>query len=432
MADQDDRADAGGEPGEEAEVLPENADPIAALKHKQIAVRASACRDLSRAGRLEHLPLLIELARVDRSPAVRLGCAAAASDILSRHRLGPAREALDAAGRDALLRACTGIDPAHNPGLFAILACLDAPGSLRRILVGLKDLRGEVRLGASVGLMRLCASAARAGDAALEDEVLGLLADRRLRPDAHAELARVCAAGGYVAALERLEGLELGDVQQELVNQMIAVLRRAGSRPVGLWFSDGTDAGEVNPSPSQPPAALLVGEDGAWWAPLGGPWAPLPLDGLRRLHLRRVGAAVPGDAVQVAGRTWYAEADTAGALEPHLDPSAGLPAPDPAWGPWAEALEAAVRADPSGAALRVVGLAAAQAGRLEAAEAALTEALGARRCPPDVGVLIGMVRAARGDTDGARAAYADALPKIRKKRSWYAIWAKDALEGQPG
>ena len=77
----------------------ETDDPIAALDHKSIAIRAAACRDLTQMARDEHLDRLAHSARTDQSPAERLGTVAAASDILSRRRLDPSEDALSEAER---------------------------------------------------------------------------------------------------------------------------------------------------------------------------------------------------------------------------------------------------------------------------------------------------------------------------------------------
>ena len=52
-------------------------DVVAALGVKGISDRAAACRELSRIGGVEHIEVLTERARIDKSPGVRLSAAAA-------------------------------------------------------------------------------------------------------------------------------------------------------------------------------------------------------------------------------------------------------------------------------------------------------------------------------------------------------------------
>ena len=205
----------------------ETEDPIAALDHKSIAVRAAACRDLTKMGTVEHLPRLAQSAGVDKSPAVRLGTVAAASDILSRRRLDGPEAALSEAERTGILELFKRVDPAANPGVFSVFGTLELSAGLSRVGIGLRDPRQEVRKGAGVGLLRLCISAARQGDAALESAVVAMLTDRRMRPDAIAEVARVCRAAGYLTALPVLERLDPGGVHQEIVDAAIEVLEQA-------------------------------------------------------------------------------------------------------------------------------------------------------------------------------------------------------------
>ena len=155
---------------------PETKDPVSSLEARSVHERAAACRDLSRFGVPEQLGLLLHHAQHDPSPAVRLGSAAAASDILSRYRLPPASDTLTPEDRRALLALFQGFDPAVNSGLFPILATLNLPDMLRRIIAGLRDPRGDVRLGGAVGLLRMVSSAAVAGD-----EILEMLEDPRVR-----------------------------------------------------------------------------------------------------------------------------------------------------------------------------------------------------------------------------------------------------------
>lgn len=287
----------------------ETTDPIAELASKHIANRAAAGRDLSLIGKLAHIQALSHVAVGDPSPGVRLTAAAAAADILSRHRLGKAAAKLDPAKRAEITGWFRGVDPSHNPGVFSVFACTDCPAGLAGIVGGLRDPRGDVRLGAAVGLMRLCTSVVVADDAELEATVVGFFSDARHKPDALAQIARVCAAAGYLSAVTAMTRLDLSGTNGEIVNQAITVMEGWSQPLTGFWYSDGRDAGETNPTPKLSPGLAAFDGDGVVLN-TGGAWKTrrsYPGKGGRRMHFRRVGAPAAADAFQGDGRTWYGE-----------------------------------------------------------------------------------------------------------------------------
>ena len=283
----------------------ETTDPIAALGSKSIADRAAGCRDLSAVGTVENLSDLASLAGTDKSPGVRLSAAAAVADILSRCRVGAARKQLDDDQRDVFLAMFSRVDPALNAGVFPMIATLDRPRSLSIIAGGLRDPRGDVRLGAAVGLMRLCSSQAVAGIQSLEDSVVELLSDGRHQPDATAQIARVCAAVGYTSATEIIRHLQLSGIHQDMVIDALGVLDGGRHPLVGLWWSDGTDAGETNPSPSMANGLMVfdgtgaLAHDGKRWA-VAGNFMPA-----RRMFIRRSGEESARPAFQTTERTFF-------------------------------------------------------------------------------------------------------------------------------
>lgn len=412
----------------------ETADPLKALNSRSIHDRCAAARDLSQIGLPEHIGVLTQKAATDKSPAVRLVTAGAVADILSRYRREPARAELDEATRMSMLNTFRVVDPGKNAGLFPMLACLDLPIVVGRIATGLRDPRAGVRVGAAVGLLRMCTTIVHLGDAELEARVVALFSDNRLRSDALAEVARVCGACGYTSALPVLQRLDLGGAHGEFVDEMVEVLAGALERPVGLWTSDGRDAGEIDPDPTDPPATLVVGEaDAMVHTAEGGFGAPVALDrdGLRRMHFRRVGAQEPAPALQALGRTWYpADADAIGALVDAavavqaLDWSATAPV-DAGAGAVADALIPHLgdtAAEDRGAALLLQA-----AGRADAARERLEAACGKKKCPPDTWFFLGEARAAAGDGDGARAAWEATIKKTRKKSLWHVGVARERL-----
>ncbi len=412
----------------------ETDDPRAALEHKSIHTRCAACRDLSRSGTLEFLPVLVDKAGRDKSPAVRLCAAGAAADILSRHRLGPAREALSLESRTALLRAFNIVDPGINPGLFPMLACLDHPQSFARIAAGLRDPRGDVRVGAGVGLLRLCISGARRGDLKLEADLLNLLEDRRLKPDAVVEVVRVCVAGGYHSALPRLFRISLGDgVHAETLASLEAALQSLVGPSEGVWWSDGRDAGEVREQGRLAAALRVFCPDGTSlvWEAEHPTWSVCSADDpIRRMRFRRVGEAEVAPALQDTARTWY-EADL-DALEDVL--LKALEVPDLDWGraeslPQGDALYTAM-APLLGAAAsddRLRGVLLQRAGQAGAARSALESAVRKKKVPPDTWFLLGEAREAAGDHEGARDAWTVAVKKARRKKDWQAERARARL-----
>lgn len=277
-----------------------------AFKSKSISVRAAACRDLAMVGTVEHIDGLAERADKDKSPGVRLSAAAAVADILSRCRVGTARDTLNDDQRDVYLAAFAKINPTVNGGIFPMIATLDRPKSLTMLQGGLRDPRADVRLAAGVGLMRLCSSIAVVDDANMEASVVGLLDDNRHHPDAIAQICRVCAAVGYRSASELIRKVELTGTHQDTVLEALGILDGAAHELRGVWFSDGRDAGESNPTSPLGTAMMVFDSSGALLHD-GQRWkVAASFSPLRRMFLRRAGEAEARPAFQAFGRTFYA------------------------------------------------------------------------------------------------------------------------------
>jgi hypothetical protein len=412
----------------------ETEDPLKALSSRSIHDRCAAARDLSKIGTPEHIPPLVVKAAGDKSPAVRLVTAGAIADILSRFRRAPRRTDLDDDARAALLRSFSVVDPGRNAGLFPMLACLDTPAVFARIATGLRDPRAGVRVGAAVGLLRMCTSDVHLGDAELEARVVSLFSDTRLRPDALAEIARVCGACGYTTAIPVMERMDIGGAHGEFVDEVVQILARADDPVTGLWVSDGRDAGEIDPEPGAGPATLVINDGIATvHTPGGGFAAPASLDrdGIRRMHFRRVGAAEPGAGMQALGRTWHpADEEAVGAL---VGAAVDVESMD-----WAAPAAAEGSGDVADALLPHLGDTAAEdrgaalllqaAGRTTEALARLEEACGKKRCPPDTWFFLGEARAAAGDAEGAAVAWAATLKKTRKKSLWHVAVARERVD----
>lgn len=407
---------------------PETEDPVAALSEKSIHVRCAAARDFSKFGTPEHLAVLVKASHSDSAPSVRLGCAAAASDILSRCRLSPASDVLSIEDRRELLGLFRGFDPAVNSGLFPILACLGLPELLTRISAGLRDPRGDVRLGGAVGLLRYVSSASVAGDDLIEARVVALLSDRRLKPDALAAIAQVCAAVNYTSAIPALQALDLPGTHGEAVAAALETFEKLTAPLSGVWYSDGRDAGEVNPaSPQGESFAIVEGEGAAVLGP-DGRWSWIEDfggDAIRRMYIRKVGEPTAGPAFQRQRRTWY----MAGTDRLKLlleEQAAGRPVD------WAaakrgegEAILKTVAAkirpllSDAGSLWRDLALLIAAGGDYDGAVQALTASLEGKRTPPDTWFYVGEARAAAGDDAGAKEAWQTCLDKARSKKADY-------------
>lgn len=282
--------------------MPETADPIEALNAKDLASRAAAARDLAQSGSLEQLPRLVQMCIKDSSQGVRLHCAGAVADILSRHR---APDALGQAEREALWAPIVGVDPGFNVALFQVAAEIGTAAALQRILGGLRDPRVDVRMGACVGLLRYAAQGQYNGNRELEASIVATLGDNRIKPDTRLETVRICCNLGYQTVLEAAEKLatQLNPRQAEQLEELLAQLR-APIGPEGVWVEAGKDAGALVPRARRGAAAACW--KGRMWTE--GGWQPeAPV---RRMVLKEVGEESAGPVLQVGNRSWVpAEAE---------------------------------------------------------------------------------------------------------------------------
>ncbi len=292
------------------------------LARKSIRDRAEGARELALVGTLQHIESLMEIAQTDKSPAVRLGCAGAAADILSRHRTGHARRKLPMPEREKILSIFRALDPGVNPGLFAVIATLDLPRSLDRIMVGLRDPRYDVRQGAAVGLLRYCSSSSVAKNARVPKKVIDLLGDQRTPADVLAGIMRVCVACGWQQARGAIEQyLDRGDQVGTAAEECLALLEEQNEPAFLLrgWMNFGIDAGEVNPK-ARPERTLFLGDGRVLEGVEGGDYeirtwslteqGDIVVGEDEPQRLRRMWLSLPGQepshAIQTVGETWYA------------------------------------------------------------------------------------------------------------------------------
>ena len=283
----------------------ETADPLLALDAKDIPTRAAGARDLGKTGAVEHLDRLIALSIGDKSPGVRLSTATAAADILSRVRLDPARGLVATSDRERWLAVVSSVDPSLNTALFQIAAVLDIPAGVQRVVTGLRDPRHDVRAGACVGLWRLIQSGANNGNTELERRVVAVLADKGLRIETRAEIARMCSCVGYLSARDAAEAMA-GEAIRLTKTLLDATVVRFSNPPslLGLWVSDGADTDEAAQKRKAGTQLAVLGQDDAIRldgshverGPLAGP--------VRTVLTRKEGESAL--AVQVGQRTFWA------------------------------------------------------------------------------------------------------------------------------
>lgn len=392
-----------------------------------IHARAEVGRQLCKTGTLDHLPRLLRAAREDGSPGVRLYAVCAVADILSRHRVGPSAELLTPEARERIFVEARGIDPGFNAGVFSVLANLGLPAAARRILVGVRDPRLDVRTGALVGLTRYITSADGANDLSTRAELVSMLEDGRVRPDALARLTKLAARCGWQEArkpIERLLGRE--DQVSEAAQQALAWLTAAADpAPLfGVWVSDGRDATEIRPALGAL-SALVISRDQL--IEIGGTTAKatalarveatrLAFRGGAALELRRMVLSAPetereGPALQLRQVTWFSAttAETHAAIDVLVDahPPVNLTA---------DTLAVVREAVGDGAGgRRAIAQLDLRTGRYAEAKEALEQLIEGKRPTPELWLWLGIAKEALGDVEGARAAWQEVTQRATKR-----------------
>lgn len=383
--------------------MPETKDPVAALDAPDIPTRAAGARDLALAGTPEVVDRLLAMAKADKSPGVRLACAAAAADIASRDRLSGS---IPEDTRRRWLLAIQGADPGLNAGLFQVAAVLSLPEAVNRIVVGLRDPRHDVRAGACVGLWRLVASAEANGDAALEARVVAALDDKRARVETRVEIARICAAAGFLSALEPARRAAEESIRntRKLADETVDRLQSPPTG-VGIYVDVGIDNGEARP-PGKPRGymALLSATDCVTanasvsrHAP-GGP--------MRVMSGKLPGEEAASAVVQVGRSTyWAADGDDLCAFGDRLLAKGAFDLLD--------ACEAVIGT--SAAGLRVRGAALLARGDAKGALEALEDSVAGKKVPSDAWWFLAEALHVLGRDDEARPNLEKYLAKAAKK-----------------
>ena len=403
--------------------MAETDDPLAALEAAELPIRAAAARDLALAGTPSALDALLKRATSDPSPGVRLGCAAAAADILSRSRVGKASASIPEEKRAQLLAMVASSDPSHNVGLFQVCGALGTPAGLSRILIGLRDPRADVRAGAVVGLLRYAESAA-APDT-VEQTIVPLLRSDNIRPETQGELARMCAQLGYWSALDNAVRLSESAARgvSEAGSDAVARLSRPPG-PDGLWVDLGVDAGEAHPAARPSAFVATVGQQVFRIAAEGAgavKTSARPALSRQRL-LRRPGSReAPVEVLQIGEATlWAQDADE------QLDFGDALVR--------AKAYDTMRAIDPilplTASTFRLRGVLLLETGDAAMALSALDAAVEMKRCPVDTWYFHGAALRRVGRSADARASFERYIAKAPKRAQLLGA-AREALAQLP-
>ncbi len=399
----------------------ETDDPRAALASPDVATQTAAARDLARMGELADLQALLERVRTSKSPSVRLYAAAAAAEILARHRGLYGHPTWADADREGILRDIAAVDPGATPSILLCYAPFSTPEVLRRLGRMLRDPRQAVRAGVTTALRRMALSGASMDDDALPAFVGALLEQRRLAPDARVDLVRLVGEAGWHRLRPVIEAQSRtpGPVQDaaHLALDRLAMRERPEAWE-GIWVDEERDV-------------LQLAE------PRDGPWLVLgdvqPTDGeltidgarARRIWAPRLGEEGSFEALQHRGRTYWRLAgdrlvgfieERQHSLADHADAV-----------PW---MLAQLDERGNAAATRSAILLCVRTGRFEEALQRLERPLSTRRPRNDLHFLHGLAALGLGRREEGRAALARYLKKARKKEAWRT--EAEALLAPPG
>jgi tetratricopeptide (TPR) repeat protein len=298
-------------------------DPLTLLQNKSVERRAEATRYYEQNGNLEDIEILLDYAQNDPSIAIRNNAADAISDILSRYRTGPNKNAITREKRLELMNKFRKVSPNKSAVVYLMYAALGIPEVLPIIAAAFFDPRTEFRISAAIGLKCYCLSGDLVGDTESEQYVVSLLSNSRLDGDSVAHIARVCAEAGYVSAMPTLQNLSGEGLIGETITAAIDQLKKASRRPIGIWSSDGLDSMEYNPKGKRDSSFVIISGNNVVQS-CNGEWEDWPdFDGQpsRQLLFRRIEQPAPGPAIQCGGKTWYfaSSEEIESLVQPELD-----------------------------------------------------------------------------------------------------------------
>ncbi len=287
----------------------ETDDPRAALGNASVATRCAGARDLARHGTLEDLERLATMGWQDKSMAVRLYAAAAAADIVQRHRDG-----MDASQHAQAVKYAFAGDPGHTPSMIMLASYAPPSTVLHRLGRILRDPRSDVRLAVLTTLRRMLLSS-RCDRDAVVPTMATWFDDPKIPADATVELAKLVGEAGLSALRGTISGLRgTGEGADEVLGVALARLEARATRDawIGAWWSDGRDVYE-NRAPD-PDLAVAVCDGDKWFsrgatrAVHPGAVPTLDDDPVARIFATPLGTHEALPAIQVDGRTWWAVA----------------------------------------------------------------------------------------------------------------------------
>lgn len=271
------------------------------LADKSVAVRAQAAQELGGTGALDDVLPLLELTQTDKSRSVKLCAAAAAADILARHRGAYGRPRVDDALAQPILKILGSVDPDALPTMLLCYAAFPTTDVIQRLTRMLRDLRRGVRSGAATSLKRMALSAAAFDEGTGLREWIGQALDHpRMPVDAAIDMIHLIGAAGWTPLRPKVERGLKNEVIAETANLALdrLDLRENPATWTGIWIDEGRDVLELI-------------------EPIDGDWLSLEnvkvdkglgmLDGapMRRIWAPRLSEEGEYEAIQSRGQTWW-------------------------------------------------------------------------------------------------------------------------------
>ena len=391
-------------------------DPRVVLQSGDVTARAAAARALAQAGSWDDLAVLVEMAKSDKSPSVRLYTAAAACDIAARFRGAAGQDRMTPQQAEEVQDWVKSFDPIGNPSLLMMLSAVADAASIKRLGRMLRDPRSGVRAGAATALRRMAVSAAAVDEDLLPVAFGQWILSKKLTPDATLELLKLAGEVGLTGIDDALRmaagaGRPHGPAYDELLQRQAA--RQSPETWEGLWCADGADA-LCTPRDTGVADWIAIRDgtarfrDGREGALELGDEARVAGERVRLIWTTRVGES-PDQvcAVQGGGVTYYRTEDKG--LVAVVDEVAETLGSAGAWvAGWLEEVEGVV-------AIRARAIALWAAGELEASLEILGAQTSHKRPRTDLFYWLARVQADRGDEDAARAAVERFLEKAPKK-----------------
>ncbi len=395
--------------------MSEIVDHRAELQTGDVTTRAAAARELARTGTWDDLELLVELAKSDKSPSLRLYTAAAASDIVARLRGAAGQARMTREQAEQVQNWVKSFDPGNNPSLLMMLSAVADQASIKRLGRMLRDPRNGVRSGAATALRRMAVSAAATDSEGLSKAVGEWLRSKKLPPDAILELLKLAGEVGWNDLGEELRSA--AGAGRPHMPAFEEVLQRQAARLdpqtwSGLWGSDGADALCV--PLTEGIEDWIVIDDGQAWR-RGAKVAKVSIDGsakIGRVPYRLIWTSRAGEsgtylAIQGKGKTYYRLEGKAltGAVDDLCDElnTAGL-----AIAGWLADVEGAL-------AVRGRAIALWAGGDLDGSFDILSTLTSHKRPRMDLFYWLGRVKADKKDKKGALAALETFLEKAGKR-----------------